>query len=73
MDVNFEIIEHIGVLSIGRNGWSKEINIVSWNKRSPKFDIRDWDEKMGKGITLTAEEFEALVAKGREFIIERSE
>jgi hypothetical protein len=41
----------------------KELNLVSWNGRPPKFDLRDWapdHEKMGKGLTLTNEEFEAL-------------
>ncbi|OJG70482.1 hypothetical protein RV11_GL001350 [Enterococcus phoeniculicola] len=36
---------------------------MSWNGRPPKFDIRDWapeHEKMGKGVTLTNEEFELL-------------
>jgi len=46
-------------LSEGSRGWRKEINLVSWNDRKPKIDIRDWDEervKMGKGITLNKEE-----------------
>jgi hypothetical protein len=36
---------------------------VSWNGRAPKFDLRDWSpghEKMGKGVTLSNEEFAAL-------------
>ncbi len=35
------------------------MNIIRWNERKPKIDIRDWDEyheKMGKGITLDKEE-----------------
>ena len=46
-------------------GWNKELNLISWNGRDPKYDIRDWapdHEKMGKGVTLSAEEFEALKA-----------
>ncbi|MDI9468111.1 MAG: YdbC family protein [Syntrophomonadaceae bacterium] len=49
----------MGVLSQGSKGWQKEINLVSWNDRSPKIDIRDWapeHERMGKGITLNREE-----------------
>jgi hypothetical protein len=52
-----------GILSEGSNGWSKEINLVSWNNRKAKADIRDWHEsheKMRKGITLTKEELKAL-------------
>lgn len=59
MDVKYEIVEKLGVLSEGNNGWKKEINLISWNGREPKYDIRDWSEnheKMGKGITLTEDE-----------------
>ncbi len=63
MAITFEIVKHLGVLSEYRNGFRKEINIVSWNNRNGKVDIRDWDEdhqRMRKGITLTKDEFEAL-------------
>jgi len=55
----FEIVKHFGVISSEKSGWKKELNLVSWNSRTPKLDIRDWapgHEKMGKGITLTREE-----------------
>ncbi|WP_026703224.1 YdbC family protein [Salibacterium aidingense] len=58
-DINYEITAHLGVLSESPKGWTKELNLVSWNGRDPKYDIRDWapgKEKMGKGITLTKEE-----------------
>lgn len=63
MDVKYEIVEKLGVLSEGNNGWKKEINLISWNDREPKYDIRDWSEnhkKMGKGITLSEEEAKRL-------------
>ncbi len=62
-DIKYEIVEEIGVLSEGSNGWRKELNKISWNDRAPKYDIRDWapgHEKMGKGVTLTDEELKAL-------------
>lgn len=62
-DVKFEIKEELGKLSESAKGWTKEVNFISWNGAAPKYDIRDWapnHEKMGKGITLTAEEAEAL-------------
>ena len=62
-DIKFEITEHIGTLSEGFKGWTKEINRVSWNDRDPKIDIREWSPdhtKMGKGITLTDEEAQKL-------------
>ncbi|MFQ3547033.1 MAG: PC4/YdbC family ssDNA-binding protein [Termitinemataceae bacterium] len=63
-DIVFEITKHFGVLSEEKSGWKKEVNLVSWNNRTPKLDIRDWSpdhEKMGKGITLTKEEATKLV------------
>lgn len=62
-DIKYEIIEQLGVLGESSKGWSKELNIISWNGREPKYDIRDWapdHEKMGKGITLSKEEVEKL-------------
>ena len=62
-DFQFEIIETIGVLSESPKGWKKELNRVSWNGGAPKYDIRDWapdHEKMGKGVTLSDEELQAL-------------
>ena len=60
---SYEIMEEIAVLSKNNKGWQKELNLVSWNGKPPKFDIRDWapnHEKMGKGLTLTNEEMETL-------------
>ena len=62
-EFSYEIVEEIAVLSENNKGWRKELNLVSWNGRPPKFDLRDWapdQEKMGKGLTLTNEEFEQL-------------
>lgn len=62
-EFSYEIVEEIAVLSANPKGWQKELNLVSWNGRPPKFDLRDWGpnhEKMGKGITLTNEEFASL-------------
>ena len=58
-EFTFEIIEQIAVLAEERSGWTKELNKVSFNGGEPKFDIRTWDPehtKMGKGVTLSAEE-----------------
>jgi hypothetical protein len=62
-DIKYEIKESIGVLSESAKGWKKELNLISWNDRDPKYDIREWaqgHEKMGKGITFSAEELKAL-------------
>lgn len=62
-EIRYEIIQKLGLLSTSASGWSKELNLISWNGREPKFDIRDWSGdgmKMGKGVTLTLNELLAL-------------
>ena len=62
-DIKFEIKEGLGVLSESVKGWTKELNLVSWNGAAPKYDLRDWGpehEKMGKGITLSSDEVNEL-------------
>ena len=62
-DITYEIVMQIGVLSQSATGWTKEVNLVSWNDRPPKYDIRDWSvdgTKMGKGVTLSRDELLAL-------------
>ena len=67
----FEIIQNIAVLSTEKSGWTKEINLISFNGAPPKYDIRAWDpnhEKMGKGITLTKEELTQLESVLKELL-----
>ena len=62
-EIKFEITQRIGVLSKTDKGWTKELNLISWNDRDPKYDIREWSpdhEKMGKGVTLSKGELLAL-------------
>lgn len=62
-DFSYEIKKHIGVISNGSGGWTKELNLISWNGKEAKYDIRDWGpdhEKMGKGITLSLKDVLAL-------------
>ncbi|BDR58152.1 YdbC family protein [Xylocopilactobacillus apicola] len=60
-EIKFQIIKNIKTLSTNpKNGWLKEINLVSWNEAEPKYDLRSWSpdhQKMGKGVTLSEEEF----------------
>lgn len=69
MEFKYEIIEKLGVIE-DRGEWKKEVNIVAWNGRAPKVDIRDWNdthEKMSKGITLTEDHAKKVyeILKGR--------
>ena len=75
----FNIVETLGVISERTdhegNKQSKEINLVSWNGRQPKVDIREWNvdhTKMGRGITLTEEETEQVCMILHNFMRERS-
>ena len=63
-EIQYEIVKEIAVLSKGDSGYTKEINLISWNGREPKYDIRSFSpnrEKCGKGITLNADEAAALL------------
>ena len=62
-DFKFDIKKNLGVISESSKGWKREVNVMTWNKKKPKVDIREWDEnheKMGKGITLNKEELKEL-------------
>lgn len=60
-EITFEIRENIAVLNTNNNGWTREVNLVSWNGATPKVDVREWSpehDRMSKGITLTEAEAE---------------
>lgn len=62
-DIKYEIAKEIGVISESAKGWTKELNLISWNGKKAKYDLRDWSpehEKMGKGITLSGNELKVL-------------
>lgn len=62
-DIEFTIVDEIGILSTSEKGWNKELNLISWNGRDAKYDIRDWSPdhtKMGKGVTFSKEELTKL-------------
>ena len=63
-EIQYEIVKEIAVLSASDSGYTKEINLISWNGKEPKYDIRSFSpnrEKCGKGITLNADEAAALL------------
>ena len=63
-EFGFKITKHIGTLEKTGSGWTKELNLVSWNGKEPKYDIRDWSEdhdRMSRGITLTENQMRVLV------------
>ena len=63
-EIKYEITETVCVLAESARGWTKELNLVSWNDRAPKYDIREWSpehDKMSKGITLSEEEMQLII------------
>ena len=63
-EIQYEIVKEIAVLSASDSGYTKEINLISWNGKEPKYDVRSFSpnrEKCGKGITLNADEAAALL------------
>ena len=62
-DIKFEIEKELGSISKSPKGWTKELNLISWNGKEAKYDLRDWGpehEKMGKGVTLSIDELKKL-------------
>lgn len=62
-EIKFEIEKELGVIAESAKGWKKELNLISWNGKEGKYDLREWSpghEKMGKGVTLTNDELKAL-------------
>lgn len=63
VDFKYEVLKTYGTLSESAKGWKKSLNLISWNGKDSKFDIREWSpegEKMGKGVTLSRDEMVAL-------------
>ena len=58
-EITFNIKQHLGVLETSQTGWTKEVNLVEWNGKPAKLDIREWDpdhEHMSRGVTLRRNE-----------------
>ena len=63
-EIQYEIKQEIAVLSKSDSGYTKEINLISWDGAETKYDIRSFSpnrEKCGKGITLTETEAKELL------------
>jgi hypothetical protein len=62
--MDYQIIKTLAVFPPEGNGiFHKELNLISWNGRMPKYDLRSWTdnhETMTKGITLTEEQMKEI-------------
>ena len=47
MKLKYEIVEKIASIP-GANGWDLEVNIISWNDKPAKYDIRRWKREDGE-------------------------
>ena len=58
-EFKYEKVQHIGTVTDTDN-MTLEVNIIRFNGKEPKVDIRRWDrrngERMLKGIAITKEE-----------------
>ena len=74
-EITFEIKEHIALLNTSETGWTREVNLVSWNGTNPKVDVREWDpdhKRMSRGITLTEAEAEKFAkAIGQRMLVKQ--
>lgn len=59
-EFSYELVEEIATIgNPAPSGWTTQLNLVSWNGKEPKLDIRPWNEdrsRMGKGISLSKED-----------------
>lgn len=65
-EVTYEILEDFGLLE-AKGNWETRFRRISWNGKTPVYDIRPWKddpdrgEICGKGITLSGEAVEKLL------------
>lgn len=63
-DIDYQVVRSIGILAEYSSGWTKEVNMISWNGGTAKYDIRDWapdHNTMSRGITMHEDEVKALL------------
>ena len=36
-EIEFRLVEQLGVIDRHKTGWNREVNIVAWNGKAPKF------------------------------------
>ena len=62
-EIKYDIKKELGIISESTKGWTKELNLISWNGKEAKYDLRDCrpeHKKMVKGITLSLDELKIL-------------
>ena len=57
--VGREIVKRIAVIGDKNKSVTKQLNLISWNNKEPKLDLRSWSEdgeRAYRGLTLTYQE-----------------
>lgn len=70
-DITYEIKETYLSIPADNEGWNLEVNLVSWNGREAKYDIRKWNEdhsRSGKGLTLSEDEIVIMFQNYKEVL-----
>lgn len=66
MASKYKITQHIATISQADDGSTLELNMIRWNGRAEKYDLRRWDRTsdgervMMKGISFSQAEYEML-------------
>ena len=73
--MTLEVIKKIALISGSETGFRKELNIVSWNGKEPKYDLMNWspEGKALRGVTLTEDEAKKLQKVLNDMFAEQSE
>ena len=64
-DSNMDIKSHVGSIGTNSKMNSLDLNVISWFRKQPKFDLRYWDsenkpDSKSGSLTLTLEQMKAL-------------
>ncbi len=57
--ISFNVTKSLWRLNRSANGWQKEVNLVAWNGKKPRLDVREWNmdkTKMRRGVTFSKDE-----------------
>lgn len=70
-----ELIKKIALISGSETGFRKELNLVSWNGKEPKYDLRNWSPEgiPLRGVTLTEDEAKELQKVLNDMFAEQTE
>lgn len=71
MAVSVDIKENYLSIPADNGDWNLEINLVSWNGREPKYDIRKWNSdhsNLSKGLTLSEDEIVIMFQHYKEIL-----